>query len=206
MTYTPLLQKSIRFLQKSGYGVYVPEAQGCCGALFAHSGHVKEASLCQKSLQTTLAPFAHLPLLTLATGCERDLHTIFPKTQSLTDFLLTHCPLSTPHSPLPRFAWHIPCTQKKPGIFETFLEKHAIQYYPLPQTCCGAAGVQMLTQPAQADALGNVLLEAIPTTISYILSSNLGCQTHLQALFRARHPKNQVLHPLELLFKTGFFE
>src|SRR5206468_277600 len=34
---------SVRLLNRAGYEVVAPKGQGCCGALFAHSGNLKEA-------------------------------------------------------------------------------------------------------------------------------------------------------------------
>lgn len=36
-------RNSIRLLNEAGYDVVIPEAQGCCGALFAHSGRLEAA-------------------------------------------------------------------------------------------------------------------------------------------------------------------
>src|SRR5213078_4263628 len=39
---------SVRLLNRAGYEVVVPRAQGCCGALFAHTGNLEGARACAR--------------------------------------------------------------------------------------------------------------------------------------------------------------
>src|SRR5204863_9928932 len=39
---------SVRLLNRAGYDVVTPRAQGCCGALFAHGGNLERARHCAR--------------------------------------------------------------------------------------------------------------------------------------------------------------
>jgi len=62
-------ENSVRLLNRAGYDVLVPGAQGCCGALFAHGGSRERARDCARR---NIAAFEHLELDTIvinAAGC-----------------------------------------------------------------------------------------------------------------------------------------
>jgi len=87
-----------------------------------------------------------------------------------------------------RFAFHPPCTlqhwQKLRASTEDLLRNLGFQLVNFGEShlCCGSAGTYSITQPELADSLrarklGHIL-EAAPDAI---ISSNIGCITHLQA-------------------------
>ncbi len=85
-----------------------------------------------------------------------------------------------------RVALHLPCTQRN-VLRNAARIAPLLQRIPqlaltlLPATgCCGAAGVQMLSDPVRADAFRAPLLDALATADATTLcSSNVGCRMHL---------------------------
>ena len=71
---------------------------------------------------------------------------------------------------------------------------------PDGETCCGAAGLSVVTQPQTADALMRSKAEAIASTgASVVASANPGCTMQIAAGLRALGAEVEVLHPVELL-------
>lgn len=88
---------------------------------------------------------------------------------------------------LGKTAYHPPCTlqhaQKLPGIVEAVLQKFGVELVPVKDshTCCGSAGTYSVLQPELAtrlrdQKLGNLVVEKPKR----IVTSNIGCQLHLQ--------------------------
>ena len=68
------------------------------------------------------------------------------------------------------------------------------------ETCCGAAGSHMLSQPQQADALLAPKLDSARDLAADILvTTNIGCALHIQAGLRRQGQALEVIHPLTLL-------
>ncbi len=90
--------------------------------------------------------------------------------------------------PLPRLAWHAPCTlqhgQKVIGVVEGLLALTGCELVPAaePHLCCGSAGAYALLQPEIADALkARKLANLIAGRPQAIVTANIGCLTHLQS-------------------------
>jgi glycolate oxidase iron-sulfur subunit len=90
--------------------------------------------------------------------------------------------------PLPaRVAFHPPCTlqhwQGLRGVSEKLLADLGFNLQPFTEShlCCGSAGTYSVTQPALSRQLRERKLEAIgQASPDCIISSNMGCVTHLQ--------------------------
>jgi glycolate oxidase iron-sulfur subunit len=85
-------------------------------------------------------------------------------------------------------AFHPPCTlqhwQGLRGVSERMLEDLGFNLQPFNEShlCCGSAGTYSVTQPALAKTLRDRKLEAIGAAKpDCIVSSNIGCITHLQS-------------------------
>lgn len=212
-----VLSAGIQMLQEQGFAVHVPEAQGCCGALAAHSGNPTGAAACQQQNQSAFAEI--LPkltaILTLDSGCGQYLQyqakneTFNGKVKDLLIFLLeqenfrqqiadlTYWPQDT--------LLHIPCSQELRG---GQLLRHSLDKLPqLPAGCCGAAGSYFLKQPDMAKKLGQALWQMRPTdqdnSLVYknLLTSNIGCALHWAALAKS-HTLDKPLtvqHPVVFL-------
>jgi glycolate oxidase iron-sulfur subunit len=83
-------------------------------------------------------------------------------------------------------AFHPPCTlqhwQPLKGVTEGVLAKLGYELAPVPDAhmCCGAAGTYALLQPELAERLKKGKVAALQSGLpEAVLTSNVGCQTHL---------------------------
>ncbi|MBI2924330.1 MAG: 4Fe-4S dicluster domain-containing protein [Verrucomicrobia bacterium] len=60
---------SVALLNRAGYDVLTPTAQGCCGALYAHSGSLARARACARHNIAEFEPHALDAIITNAAGC-----------------------------------------------------------------------------------------------------------------------------------------
>ena len=192
-----------RLCALSGIDVRIPVQQTCCGALHAHAGNTRESERLASRNRSAFAGAG--TVLTLATGCHEAVG------HSLRSFVETVDAITFVHrlmGKLPfrecseRVALHLPCTQRNvvksvaatrdllnrvPGL--TVVELTA------GYGCCGAAGTQMLLDPARADAYRAPLVEQFERSgATRLLSANIGCRLHL-----ANAIDRPVQHPLEFL-------
>ncbi len=201
MVHAPLIHRSITLLQQLGYGVHVPKAQTCCGALFLHGGYPQKAQRCQAINQSAFP--TQRPVLTFASGCQRDL----PGAIDILAFLaeapwpseLTFKPLNQ------RLLLHAPCTQAPDTTLriQTLLAQIpqlSLTLWPQAETkgCCGAAGLQLIRAPEKAQALQTIFTQGLDlTAFDGLLTSNIGCELH----FLQTHAL-KVQHPLECLLTS----
>jgi glycolate oxidase iron-sulfur subunit len=67
-------------------------------------------------------------------------------------------------------------------------------------TCCGAAGLYNVTQPAIADALqAEKVRSVLASGAPIVASANPGCTMQLTAGLRAEGSAVEVVHPVQLL-------
>lgn len=209
-------QAAITLLNRFGYGVHVPPGQRCCGALHQHSGDSDGAAELSRRNQQAFAPLKVEAILATASACTLTLREASDNPGStieeVSSFLARQpWPTGLALRPLAQsVALHHPCSQvhglrSHAHTRELLQQIPGIQLRPLPTQarCCGAAGSYMLRQPHLSDQLGNeVLDEAQPqegTPASLLVSANIGCIIHLQALARQRGEALEILHPLTLL-------
>ncbi|MBV4546468.1 glycolate oxidase subunit GlcF [Pseudomonas triticicola] len=100
-----------------------------------------------------------------------------------------------------RIAVHCPCTLqhalKLGGAVETVLTRLGFNLTPVPDghLCCGSAGTYSLTQPVLARQLRDQRLNALESgRPELIVTSNVGCQSHLASAGRT-----PVRHWIELV-------
>src|SRR3569623_30331 len=204
------LHGAIHVLTHCGYGVHVPPAQTCCGALHQHQGDDTTARQFARRNQAAFARPDLLAILTVASGCGATLidHDLGAPVQDISDFIAASWPAALRLAPLvQRVAVHDPCTLPHVmhlGRTPYTLLAHfpGIELVPLPDNrrCCGGAGSYMLTQPAMADALRAEKVAAVRALSADILvTSNTGCALHLRAGLAANGVDITVMHPVQLL-------
>ena len=223
---TTTLNSAIRLLTACGYGVHVPQTQGCCGALHLHSGAPQQArALAIQNFEAFIGSKAGLKIDTIistASGCGAQLveyskmdddtgrlKIFSEKVRDISEFLASiSWPTHITFRPLnARVAVHDSCSLRH------VLHQHAHPYtllgkipginlVPLPGNaqCCGAAGAYMITQPVLADALRNDKLAALKSSNAELLvTSNMGCALHIAAGLREAGQEIEVIHPITLL-------
>ncbi|QKS30738.1 MAG: Lactate utilization protein A [Accumulibacter sp.] len=87
-----------------------------------------------------------------------------------------------------RVAFHSPCTlqhaQKIRGVVESLLAAAGFQLSAVadPHLCCGSAGTYSISQPVLATQLRDNKLAAMNAGgPAFLVTANIGCQTHLQS-------------------------
>jgi glycolate oxidase iron-sulfur subunit len=183
--------------------IRIPDRQGCCGSIHAHAGDLEGATaLAQRNRDAFDASGV---VLTLASGCHEAVAHALQGRAEVVDalaFLASRADRLTFRATRERVALHLPCTQRNVvgsgSATNALLARIAgLDVLPLDAGfgCCGAAGTQMLTDPARAADFRAPLLEQLATSgATRLLSANLGCRLHFADA--ARVP---VQHPLEFL-------
>lgn len=219
------LNASLRLLNTLGYGVHVPPAQGCCGAMALHSGQRDEA---RALAQTNLDAFATLDIQAVvhtASGCTAQLSEyaqlltdkraadFSTKVKDINTFLATaEWPDKLHPAPLGKtVALHTPCSLKnvlqQADAPQRLLQRiPQLEIAPLEQStrCCGGGGEYILKQADFAQKLQKLTLSSLGklTTqqkIDTLVTSNLGCALHLAAGLRESSKPIEVTHPVVLL-------
>lgn len=207
-----------RVLARNGWRVVVPRGQGCCGALHAHHGQLEAARALGRD---TLRAFGEADVvLSTAAGCSAHLSELgdvlgteeasafADRTRDVLAFLAEQDLQPPGANPgVERVAYHDAChalrvlhLRDQPRALLATIPGLEVVDVPDGETCCGAAGLSVLTQPETADALMRVKAEAIASTgASVVASANPGCTMQIAAGLRAVGAPLEVLHPVELL-------
>lgn len=207
------LQAAEQLLAAMDYYVVRAESAGCCGAMHRHAGQLDEAdSLVQKNL-VAFDEYPDAPVLSVATGCAAELNG-YPDSLSARHFeILSYLasiewPKAIQLSPLEqKVAIHIPCTQrnvlKDTSSTRTLMERiPGIQLADLPLSdgCCGAGGLNLLNQVELGESLFEQSLAwLVREQPRYLVSTNIGCTLHMQAVIQKNDLDCEVVHPLTLL-------
>jgi glycolate oxidase iron-sulfur subunit len=176
------------------------QVPGCCGALARHAGRPQEADALRAQLGG-----GDRPLLCSATGCAAELAA---DGHELTAWLAAArfpAGLRWETGPL-AVAVHAPCTQRH-ALRDADASERLLARLPgvrvvarVDHGCCGAGGSQLLGNPAQADALGDVQAGALADAgAELVVSPNWGCARHLAARAHAAGRALAPIHPVTLL-------
>jgi glycolate oxidase iron-sulfur subunit len=190
----------IRLLAAIGQRAVFPDGQTCCGTLHAHAGDRDTATALAARNR---AAFADSDIvLTLASGCHEAVTDAVEGTCDAIAHLAEHADRLR-FAPRPeRVALHLPCSQRNVVRSDRALRQLLARVPGLEVVvldagfgCCGAAGTQMLTDPARAARFRQPLLDQLDASgATRLLSANIGCRLHL-----ANGTALPVQHPLELL-------
>lgn len=208
------LNASIYVLNRLGYTVHIPQKQTCCGALYQHSGHIKEVSLLNKQNKAAFESHHVDAIITTASGCGAQLaeHGLFDENHSIMDisqFLAASsgweqidiAPLSD------KIIVHDPCTlrnvlqaQSYPYALMSRIPNAQIIALADNDQCCGAAGTYFLDQSNIANALlTHKLDDLVVHDAKYLVTSNVGCSMHITQGLWNENISVEVMHPVTLL-------
>lgn len=176
----------------------LPSAQGqCCGALAQHAGSLPLA----RQQRATIARATH-PLVALESGCIADLRRSGRPVIEACRYLLQNWPPAwRPRLPAQTVALHLPCTHRNScgdtaAVTALLARIEGVEVVEIRGLgCCGAGGLHVLERPEHAAAFAEGLLAEIPPGVTTLVSTNIGCRSHL----RAQSAQLTVRHPLELL-------
>jgi Fe-S oxidoreductase len=207
-------------LARAGYEVVVPEQQGCCGALQAHSGDLEFARrLARKNVSAFEGEIGTLDaIIVTSAGCSAALReaeswigesggVLAGGARDVLEFL-DQVGAEFPHASIPkRVCYDDPChlihaqgiAAAPRRLLEAIPDLELVPHRN-PEACCGAAGTYNLTQPAMSQEVLrpklDALLEVAPDIVA---TANPGCAMQLAAGFAERGFKTRIVHPIELL-------
>jgi len=209
------LQSSINVITQLGYGIHVPQAQGCCGALHQHNGERQQATTLIEKNKHAFGQLKISAIITTASGCGAVLKedTIANEQEAkvidINTFLAKiNWPENIRLQPLNKtVAIQDPCSLRRVwrehnNPYEILKKIPSINLISLAQNdrCCGAAGSYMLTHPQMAKSLRDDKLSALQKQpVDILATANIGCALHLAAGLREKQINMEVVHPIVLI-------
>ena len=207
-------------LSRAGYDVVVPENQGCCGALQAHSGDLAFAhDLAEQNVSAFGEEVGDLDaIIVTSAGCSAAMRdsenwlgqegaALAGGVRDVLEFLdevesnLVLSPITK------RVCYDDPChlihaqgISEGPRRLLRSIPGLELIAHQNPEACCGAAGIYNLTQPEMSKRVlspkVDALLRADPEIVA---TANPGCAMQLAAGLAAQGNSAPVVHPIELL-------
>ena len=217
---------TVKLLNNAGWSVCNPGEQGCCGALYAHSGQLELARECARRNIAAFEPLELEAIIINAAGCGSTLKeygellaedeewaeraTAFSaKVKDLTEWLKEK--EFAPNDSGEKVTYHDACHLAHPqGITA---EPRALvravagdRFVELPEAeiCCGSAGSYNLTEPEMAARLQKRKIDNILSTrADVVVTSNPGCQLQIQAGLKKAGSEMRVEHIANFLKSRG---
>lgn len=217
--YPRVHQATRRLLRRVGFTVKEVE-QGCCGALHAHNGHLKEAAVLGASLCQALSE--DIPLVVNSAGCGSTINeygtllgtakaeALAKRSFDASEFLLSRglkdaLQQSTGVDEVITYhdACHLAHGQKiweQPRELIRAIPRSRFVELTEADTCCGSAGIYNLVQPQLARKLLTRKFDHIAESdASIVATGNPGCHAWIAQAAREHGGQVHVLHTLELL-------
>ena len=207
-----------RLLRRVGFRVRETDA-GCCGALHAHSGFLKDAQ--RRATDLVAAMPEGLPVIVNSAGCGGTMkdygeligeqgESFADRTFDATEFLAQQGlkqKLTASDGVATTATYHDAChlahgqriTEAPRDLIKSIPD---LKFVELPDSdeCCGSAGVYNLTQPTYARRLLDKKWQNVAETKANIVATgNPGCQAWIEQASDEAGGKVKVLHTLELL-------
>jgi glycolate oxidase iron-sulfur subunit len=207
-------------LSRAGYEVIVPQTQGCCGALQAHSGDMPFArDLASANARAFEGELRDLDaIIVTSAGCSAALkdadkwigkegEPIAGGVRDILEFLdevdcdLTLKPIAK------RLCYDDPChlihaqgISAAPRRLLLKIPELELVPHANPEACCGAAGIYNLTQPEMSQRILSPKVESlVAANPEIVATANPGCAMQLAAGLRGAGIHAPVVHPIELL-------
>jgi glycolate oxidase iron-sulfur subunit len=209
---------TVRVLARNGFDVVVPEDQGCCGALHAHSGDEATAHALARRNVTAFHAAQVDAVIVNSAGCGaalRDAGRWLPGTgaelaasvRDVTEFLDAQGLRAPTGRVDARVCVDDPChlvhgqgVRAAPRRLLAQVPGLVLVPHTDPESCCGAAGIYNLTHREMAQAVLERKLDAlVDAAPDVVVSGNPGCLMQLRRGVLQRELRARVAHPIELL-------
>ena len=220
--FRPTHWATLRVLQQNGCDVFIPEGQGCCGAIHFHAGN---STMARQQADANLIAFQldrYDAIIVNHAGCGammkeyghhwrdglqphrgrfaakvRDVHEFLDELGAVQPAGRIEA-VATYHD-----ACHLGHAQSVTAPPRRLLAKiPALKLVELPETgiCCGSAGTYNLNEAKMSDALAQrKLRNVLGTGAEIVLAANAGCLLQIQREVRRGGHTLRVMHPMELL-------
>jgi glycolate oxidase iron-sulfur subunit len=220
---------SVRLLNRAGYDVVTPPEQGCCGALYAHSGQLELARACARHNIEVFEKHNLGSIVINAAGCGSTLkeygqllrddpqwaeraRAFSAKVRDLTEVLAAeNSALRIPHSTLTT-TYHDAChlahpqhiTKQPRQLVRALVGENFVELSE-SDVCCGSAGSYNLTEPEMAERLQRRKVENIlKTGAKVVVTTNPGCLLQIRAgLKKAGAHDVEALHIADFLDRAA---
>lgn len=213
-----------RVLAHNGYATDVPAGQGCCGAIYSHTGMPNQArELARKNIEA-FEQAGDGAIVVNAAGCGSALKEYGHLLKDDPDWseraktfasrvvdvneLLDQQPLVPPtHRIDAKVTLQEPChlvhAQRISAQPRSLLRQiPGLELVEMHESslCCGSAGIYNITRPHMADALGDrKATNAIATGADAVVTSNPGCHMQLRTSLLRNGSEQPVEHIVSLL-------
>jgi len=211
---------TLRVLERAGFTMTAPKAQGCCGALHAHGGDLPRALELAKA---NIAAFEHTngPIVVNSAGCGAMLkdyghhlrhdaawadraRAFTARVRDLSQ-VLTDLPIRKGQQRVVVYqdACHLLHAQRisrPPRDLLRAIPDVELREIAEAGLCCGSAGIYNVTNPTESRQLQQRKLDnALKVDPDVIVTGNPGCLLQLQAGLAERGSDVQVKHLAEVL-------
>ena len=211
---------SVRLLNRAGYDVVTPPEQGCCGALYAHSGQLE---LARAAARRNIEVFErhNLDVIIInAAGCGSTLkeygqllrddpewvaraRKFSARVKDLTEII----PAGPVENSAVKVTYHDAChlahaqrITKPPRELVKSCTGNNFVELPESDVCCGSAGSYNLTEPEMAERLQRRKIENIlKTGAKVVVTSNPGCLLQIRAGLKKAGADVEVVHIADYL-------
>jgi glycolate oxidase iron-sulfur subunit len=218
----------VRLLARAGYDVITPPEQGCCGALFSHSGQLAKARECARRNIAAFERFGVDHIVIGGSGCGATLKEyglllkedpdwagrgkVFAgKVRDLVEILnpLSFKPAGDSG---PLVTYHDAChlnhaqgIRRQPRDLLRAVCGSRFVELPESDLCCGSAGSYNLTQPDMASRLQKrKVANILQTGATVVVTTNPGCLLQIRAgLATAGRADIEVVHLADYLDRLG---
>jgi glycolate oxidase iron-sulfur subunit len=218
-------EATVRVLAAEGCRVDAPPAQGCCGALPLHAGHIDQArELARHNIHVFEAAGVDR-IVVNAAGCgsamkeygelfegdpqwESRARAISQKVRDISQVLVELGEPRAVRNPIrARVVYHDAChlahgqgVRAEPRALLQAIPGVELLTPLESEICCGSAGIYNLVQPVAASALGARKARHIAAlSPDMIATGNPGCTLQINAAARALGHDWPIVHPIELL-------
>jgi glycolate oxidase iron-sulfur subunit len=218
-------EATVRVLATEGCRVDAPRAQGCCGALPLHAGHIDQArELARHNIEIFEAAGVDR-IVVNAAGCgsamkdyaelfegdsqwEERARAISRKVRDVSQLLIELGEPRAVRHPIPsRVVYHDAChlahgqgVRAEPRALLQAIPGVEVLTPAESDICCGSAGIYNLVQPGPAADLGTRKARHIAAlSPDMIATGNPGCTLQIAAAARGLGHDWPIVHPIELL-------
>ncbi len=209
---------TVRVLSRNGFEVVVPESQGCCGALHAHTGDLDFARELARRNLTAFSATDFDAVIVNSAGCgavlreleewlEGEGDSLAVRVRDVSEFL-DAAGLRPPAGRVEStVCYDDPCHlvhgQRVDAAPRRLLEQIPgieLRAHDDPAGCCGAAGIYNLTHRAMSRAVLDRKMQSLSAADpDYVATGNPGCLMQLRGGAAAAGLRAEVVHPIELL-------